>query len=301
LSLQRSDLLDATGSASGSILVIHDQTEVRELQDQLARQAHLAAIGNLSAAIAHEIRNPLAAISGSVELLRGDVPQESSAAMLVEIVLREVDRLNKLVTDFLNYARPQSLAARATDLRELVRGTLDSFLQDTTLVGETFEVEVVDALGDTGPVEVDADRLRQVLWNLLRNAAEANGGEGVVRVGLVHRANPASDDTVTIVVHDEGPGFSEEALGQIFEPFFTTKDGGTGLGLATCHRIVHAHDGALRAGNLPGRGAALSIVLPLREGVDRGGLSDVRAVEESDYATERVRSAEPSERRKRQR
>jgi len=250
LSLQRSPLVDAEGASRGSILVLQDQTEVRDLQAQLARQAHLAAIGNLSAAIAHEIRNPLASISGSVELLRGEVDHESSASMLVEIVLREVDRLNKLVSDFLDYARPQSVTMREVDVLELVESTVRAFLQDHTIVGEDLELEIIDALGAQRTAWMDGDRIRQVLWNLLRNAAEANGRAGRVEVGLSQGCDRAPR-TCVVSVSDDGPGFSEAAREQLFEPFFTTKEGGTGLGLATCHRIVQAHGGALRADNRP--------------------------------------------------
>lgn len=280
LSLQVSALQDAEQRRRGRILVIQDQTEVRELQTELTRQAHLAAIGNLSAAIAHEIRNPLAAISGSVELLRSEMEAESSGMMLSEIVVREVERLNKLVTEFLDYARPRPLERMEVDVEELVASTIKVFLQDTSVVGDAMEVELIVEPGERVDAELDGERMRQVFWNLLRNAAQANGGKGTIRVHVRASREPSRTDVVVVTVVDAGEGFREDVLERLFEPFFTTKVGGTGLGLATCQRIVQAHGGAICATNVEGGGAAVMVMVPAGGRMDREPLRDVRTSEE---------------------
>lgn len=261
LGLSTSTLRDADGTPTGTIIVFQDLTEVRALQSEVERQRHLAAIGNLSAAIAHEIRNPLAAISGSVELLRNSVPREDAESeLLMSIVIRETERLNGLIRDFLEYARPHNVDRQAVDILDLVRSTADSVRVDRDLVGDV-DLRVESELSRSLDVRVDPDRIQQVLWNLMRNACEATRGVGDTVVVRVHIDE--DDPVLVISIEDAGPGFSDEALDNLFVPFFTTKESGTGLGLATCHRLVSAHGGQLQAENRSTEGARLTIVLPL--------------------------------------
>jgi len=239
---------------SGWIVVMHDLTEVRTLEQENARNTHLAAIGNLSAAIAHEIRNPLAAISGSIEMLKRSVSDDADEAPLMDIVIREVDRLNLLIGEFLDYARPRSVELVPVDMVELVGETVRIFMQDHALAsGVEFRVA-----SDTDAVFglVDRHRFHQVMWNLLRNACEAFDGEGGA-IDVIVESSRA--DRVEVIVEDDGPGFQEGALEQLFEPFYTTKHQGTGLGLATCYRIIADHGGNLRAERRDARGARFRV------------------------------------------
>ena len=255
----------------GSLLIFQDLTDVRLLEDEIQRKRHLASIGEISAAIAHEIRNPLAAISGAIEVLRmgADAGDEESQA-LTGIVLREVDRLNGLVGDFLTYARPIQLHRREVSVGDAVNPVVRAVQQE--FGGER---PVRFAYTHDEPeflLTVDVDRLQQVMWNLLRNGAQAAAPDGRVAVTTYvdadHRQKP-----LVIVVEDDGPGIPPEAVDRLFEPFFTTKPGGTGLGLATCHRIIGEHGGVLVGQNLRGVGAQFLIALPTVLGPS--GLPDV--------------------------
>lgn len=254
-----SPLLDANAQAAGSVLVLQDVTELRALQGEIHRNAHLAAIGNLSAAIAHEIRNPLAAISGSIEVIaRTSDPDQQP---LMAIVSREIDRLNLLVTDFLDYARPRGLDRAEVEIVPLLESTIRIYQQDPG--AEHVTVSVINELPAGQIAAVDPNRLHQVVWNLLRNAGEAMRGKGGVTVTL-SLADERGAPGFFIAVADQGSGFSEAAMAGIFEPFHTTKSRGTGLGLATSYRIIQEHDGVIRATNAEGGGAVLRIWLPLR-------------------------------------
>jgi signal transduction histidine kinase len=220
----------------------------------------------MAAGIAHEIRNPLASISGSIELLRGAPQLDDESGALMQIVLREVDRLNGLITELLDYARPRERVLTPIDLSVLIDETLRVFAQDRTYaeISASFTADA-DARG----VEVQADpaQIRQVVWNLLRNAADALGPGGAIRVTL-HRiqAAPVGSDVVQelveFIVEDTGKGMSPEEQDRLFEPFFSTKTHGTGLGLATVHRIVSEHGGQIVVDSQVGRGTRMAIRLP---------------------------------------
>lgn len=255
-------LRDAEGRRTGYIMIMQDVSSVKSLEEKLLRQEHLSAIGKLSAAIAHEIRNPLAAISGSIEMLKMllDPPEEEQR--LMGIVIREVERLNALIEDFLEYARPESYTKSTVDIVEILDESLELMKRDTAIAANvTFVLD--DGLSQPVQVEADAGRIRQVYWNLIRNACEALGGGGEVtlRRRLVQHPRTGSP-LVEVRVEDDGSGLAEDVMPNLFEPFFTTKEEGTGLGLATSHRIVTAHGGTLEAENLDGGGACFVFRLP---------------------------------------
>lgn len=262
LAISMSPLRNAKGNPSGSILLLEDLTTLRTLKDQIARQQQLASLGNLAAGIAHEIRNPLAAISGSVEILRANAEGNSEDQALMEIVLREVDRLNELIKEFLDYARPRSINLRRADLTILLDETVQMFRQDHDMAAKVrFDVQTHEQ--DPVWVEIDPDRIRQVVWNLLRNACQAQELKGAVKVRLEPLRDADGTEWIRVQIDDEGPGLAPHALEKLFEPFFTTKSDGTGLGLATSHRIVSEHGGHLLAENLPKGGARFTLQLPL--------------------------------------
>ena len=260
LGLSISPLSSSVNKALGRVVSFQDLTQMRELEQSMARAERLAVIGSLAAGVAHEIRNPLASISGSIELLRAaHLPGDEDNAALMTIVTREVDRLNTLVTDLLDYANPRPLELVTLELDALVRDTLRVFEQDRDFSG--IEVQLGDR-SDTGVTMIgDPEKLRQVLWNLLRNAAEAaTEGGGNVRVDVTR-----SDDMAELSVTDDGPGIPAENVHRVFDPFFTTKDRGSGLGLAVVHELVMDHGGQIRVDSRSGRGTTFAVFLPRKQ------------------------------------
>ena len=247
---------------------------------QLEEQHRLAALGTMAAGLAHEIRNPLAAIKGAAQYLEGpttacDPSDEDSPAEFVGIIIEEVDRLNRVVERFLDYARPLVLQPAALDVNQLATRTLE------LLQRQGLPSDVVVELALTEPLPEppgDATLLAQVLENLLQNAvqalAQARPPEAERRVRLHTRLGHAfghgsGPSTVDIVVEDTGPGIPEQDRDKVFIPFYTRRSGGTGLGLALCRRIVHAHGGELEVSARPGGGARFTVLLPLiPSGVD---------------------------------
>ncbi len=259
--LSVSPLTSAQGAALGRVVSFQDLTELRSMQQQVERDARLAAIGRLAAGVAHEIRNPLAAISGSIELLRSmsDDRGEGQSAELWDIVGREIDRLNAQITSLLEYARPRLPDPTPLDLGVAVAETVRVFQNDRRLGAGRLQ------LAPSAPLWVDADpgQLRQVLWNLLRNAAEASPGGEPIAITL--GAEAASDgEWAWVAIRDRGAGIAEQDRARLFEPFATTKKTGTGLGLATVHRIVSEHRGKIEIGDADGGGAVATVRLPRR-------------------------------------
>ena len=269
LGLSTSPLTDHRGTTIGHIVNFQDLTALREMSAAVKRSEQLAVVGKLAASIAHEIRNPLAAISGSIELL--EPPSSSSAPpipegetrQLIGIVKREVDRMNGLVSQLLDYARPRSMMATPLELDVLVRDTVLVFGQDRSFPG--VNVQQAEA-GAPVLVNADPEQLRQVVWNLIRNGAEAMPDGGNLHISV--RAVPASPELpahAELVVKDSGAGIASDDIERIFDPFFTTKRRGTGLGLATVYRIVADHQGTIEVSSTPGSGAVFTVSLPLAE------------------------------------
>jgi two-component system sensor histidine kinase PilS (NtrC family) len=238
-----------------SIIVIEDRTERAALEQRLAARERLASIGELAAGIAHEIRNPLAAISGSLELLLPQAPDDSSASPLREIVRREIGRLDRLVDDFLQFARPQPIERSRVDLVGVAREVCAVLRADERIDGSLVELVAPERLD----ADVDPERFRQVLWNLLRNALEASPVGAPVELRL-----SAGDGElpVRVEVRDHGPGLDPSIRAHLFEPFRTTKPKGTGLGLAVVNRIVESHGGSVELDDAAGGGAIARVRLP---------------------------------------
>jgi two-component system sensor histidine kinase PilS (NtrC family) len=266
-----------TGGVGGHVVIFQDVTDVVEMEANLRQSERLAAIGELSASIAHEIRNPLAAISGSIEMLQGGrvgSAESADSEHLMKIVMREVDRLDHLISDFLNYARPRPSKPETFPVQEIISGVLEMFDAARPEAIE-IEFEVEDGL----TVFADADQLRQLLWNLVLNASESMPDGGRLRVSARSlREGDSQEDSsadrkghgeeegkarwLEIAVADDGSGIPQEKLDRIFDPFFTTKQNGSGLGLATVHRIVQNHGGSVRLESELGVGTTVRIRLP---------------------------------------
>ena len=254
-----SRLVDASGEPIGNTFMFQDISRVKDLEKTNFRTERMAAVGELAAAVAHEIRNPLAAISGSIQMLQRVSPNLSGTEKrLMDIVVRETDGLNQWITDFLEYSRPQPANRAPVDIDDLVTNTLAVYAQDPQMEGIT-----VEKVGDEPMwILADAGRIRQVVWNLLNNARQAMKSGGVIRVTLLAMDN-GSRPLMELSVQDEGAGISEEVQQRIFEPFYTTKERGTGLGLAVVHQIIEDHDGHISLESEEGVGTTFRVLLPL--------------------------------------
>lgn len=251
-------LADRGGALLGTAVIFQDLTQLHAMQAAVESAQRLADLGRLAAGLAHELRNPLASLSASIELLRE--PGGPEERRIIDIALRETERLNGLVTDFLRFARPPPVRREPADLAAILAETLDAFGRDPAAAAVRLE-------RDLRPAEVscDADQVRQVVWNLLLNATQAvaEHGGGCVRLTCA----PLDGGGARLEVEDDGPGISAEERARIFLPFHSTKPGGTGLGLATVLRIVSAHQGRVSVESKPGEGARFSVVLPAGDDV----------------------------------
>jgi two-component system, NtrC family, sensor histidine kinase PilS len=268
---------DDKGTLHGLIFNFQDITAIRAMEVEMQRGEQLAAVGRLSAAIAHEIRNPLASISGSIQLLRSKLVLDESTQRLMDIMAREIERLNAIITDFLAYARPRPLEYADIDIHKLITGML------TLLANGLPEGSTVTMRTEFSPavslLQVDPQGLRQVIWNLCLNAVEAMQSQGTLTIRtavrtLSNQPFPSYSEPrvgtqeLMIEVGDTGPGMPPEVQEKIFEPFFSTKDRGTGLGLATVHRIIGTHKGRIELDSQPNQGTTIRICLPLVDSSD---------------------------------
>lgn len=262
-----SPLASESGETTGIVITFQDLTQVRSLEETSRRQDRLAAIGRMAASIAHEIRNPLAAMRGSIQMLRSEVENDSSQAELMEIILRESDRLNRIITDFLSYARPPSLVQARVDVGDLLSQTF-ALLRHSPEIGanQTIEAEV-----PAEPLFADADegQLKQVFWNLARNALQAMPQGGTLRATLVRN----SHDRLRIAFTDSGRGMSPDQVEHLFEPFSSTT-GGTGLGLSIVYQIIRDHGGTINVRSREGQGTTITVELPMTTNGDAVAAAD---------------------------
>ncbi len=272
LGISYSPLRDEHGTVHGVILNFQDITAIRAMEAEIKRAEQLAAVGRLSAAMAHEIRNPLASISGSIQLLRAELILDESNRYLMDIVAREIERLNSIITDFLRYARPRALELEEVDIHTLITGTLD-LLTNGLPKGSAVTIHTEFA-PDIPPIHADPQGLREVIWNLCLNAMEGMDHHGTLTIRtlaqamaphlpLVATESPTPPRELLIDVTDTGLGIAPEVRDKIFEPFFSTKKGGTGLGLATVDRLVCMHMGRVEVESTLGHGTTMRIHLPL--------------------------------------
>ena len=243
-------LLDASGRIVGGLAVLLDVTERTRAEAALRRQQTLARLGELAAVVAHEVRNPLAGIRATIQVLSKRLPATDQAA--VKALFTRIDALNGMTEDLLLFAQPRPLQLAALPLKPLLREAADLLTRD-----QRWSSTGVDIAGDEVCARADALVLRGVFLNLLLNAAEAMGGAGTIRVSIV-----ASDSTCRVSISDSGPGIPAELRERIFEPFFTTKHRGTGLGLAIVRRQVELHDGEVSVSCPPDGGTSVTIALP---------------------------------------
>jgi len=236
------------------------EQERRTKKDLLAMEEHvdrvekMAAVGEMAAGLAHEIKNPLASLTGSIQMLRGDIPFSPDHDKLMHIVLREADRLSSLVNDFLLFARPPVGKTEPIELKEALAETLELFERDNA--GRD-GISITTAYIPNIWISMDASHLRQILWNLLLNAAESISGSGRVSVEMI----PSMNRFIGIQISDTGCGISKERVDSIYDPFFTTKSSGTGLGLSIVHRILESYDGWIEVASEIDKGTTFTLKL----------------------------------------
>jgi two-component system sensor histidine kinase PilS (NtrC family) len=260
LGFSSSPMKDADGTVIGSVVIFQDLTPVKQMEERVRIADRLAGVGELAAGLAHEIRNPLASITGSSQMLR-EVPElPETSRTLLGIIERESTRLNGLISDFLAYAGPTMKNVGPVDMTEVAAEIVEA-----VRAGEAREKEVVveNLATSSFRVEGDAEQLKQVLWNLVRNAVQATPSGGVISVDLFSQIRHRQR-YVVITVSDTGKGIEPAIIGKIFNPFFTSKAEGTGLGLAISQRILHYHRGFIEVRSAPGTGSVFSVFLPER-------------------------------------
>ncbi len=260
LGLSTAPLITPRGE-TGFLFTFQDVTNVRKHEREARAQQRLAAVGEMAAGIAHEIRNPLASMSGSIQILRQELPLTEDQSQLMDIVLRESDRLNDTIRSFLAYARPQRLAATRVDVRQAITETA-RLLENNAELSAAHTI-AVDVPAEETWYEADESQIRQIVWNLATNAVRAMPAGGELRLSV--RPTPNGDGRpggVTIRVEDQGVGMDQDEIDGIFQPFRGGFAGGTGLGLAIVHRIVSDYGGAVLVASKRGVGTQVEVTLP---------------------------------------
>ena len=247
---------DEAGTILGALEVFNDLTEVKRLEAEVQRVQTLAALGEMAATVAHEIRNPLGGIAGYAGMLERDLDSDDPNRRLVQKITEGVGRLNRIVVSLLNYTRPLRLNVHPVNLVELLEETTAFFAIDIERSREDIRIERDFPDGDL-ICRIDPEQLQQVILNLLQNAMQAMPDGGAIAVGLRVEENQG-----VLSVGDTGIGMADEVREKLFTPFFTTKEDGTGLGLVTSKKIIDAHNGKIRVDSEPGRGTQFSISLP---------------------------------------
>ncbi len=268
-----SPLTNPEGSLIGYTLIFQDITRYKEMEEQMKRFDRMAAIGSLAAGMAHEIRNPLASLSGSIQMLKSELDLDPQQEHLMEIILRESERLNALITDFLLFAQPPQTNQSSWEIGTILDETIELFKHSPVF---RQELQITRSY-ENGNIHawVDPDQMRQVFWNLLINAAQAIPEKGEIRIGLMKvngipiknptfPSNQPEREWVQIAITDSGVGISPQEKEMIFEPFYTNKEGGTGLGLSIVHKIIENHHGLIKVESELGKGTTFSVFLPTR-------------------------------------
>lgn len=255
LAVSASTLRDGDGTVTGVVCLFEDLSEAKALEVERRRLDRLAALGEMSAVVAHEIRNPVAGIAAGVEYLSKSIPEESPHKDDVAMIMGEIDRVNRILEDILSVARPFQLKLST----EAVQDILEHVLHRYQVTIEDRRIHVIRRFASSLPkVRADRERMEQALTNLVLNAVEAMPTGGTLIIGLA-----AGDRWLTITISDTGPGVPPDIQRRMFEPFFTTKTRGTGLGLAVARRVVEEHGGTIDVASESAKGTTFTIRLPL--------------------------------------
>jgi PAS domain S-box-containing protein len=279
VSVSTSVLRDREQRSAGAVEVFHDITKMKRLEQELARLNTLAALGEMAATVAHEVRNPLSGIAGFAALLERDLDEHDPHRKTVRKIIRGVEALNQTVATLLNYTRFKEISRTEVRYVDFLRKTVERFRTDSMGKegGVSIEVKEPDARSAGVQLELDVVLMRQVIFNILDNAVQVMDGSGTITLE-VRRLEPAravkqfgdkvflgSDETIVeTIISDRGPGIHDHDLERIFAPFFSTRPGGNGLGLAVVWKIMKAHGGEVFADDASGGGAAFHLLLPTR-------------------------------------
>lgn len=259
--------LHEQGEETGLVGLFKDLTQVRDLEEEMRRKEWMASLGEMSAGMAHEIRNPLGALAGAMQMLRKDLQSDETSQRLMDIAIREAQRLDTIITEFLQYARPPALNLGECDLNKVLAETLDLVEHEArTRTNVAIETSLFDGVLSG---QVDQDQVKQVFWNLATNAFDAMPRGGRLTIGTGCRKVDVAGrkaDVVEISFQDTGEGISKKNLDKIFLPFFTTKSYGSGLGLAAVYRIVDLHGGWIKVESQEGKGTRFVVCLPCSAG-----------------------------------
>ena len=255
-----STLTTADGSLSGHILIFQDLSKWQQLQRELQLKDRMAAVGELAAGIAHEIGNPLAAISGSCQMLSGTYEEDTSETKLLEILLKESQRLDRTIKGFLKFAKPKERSIQQFDVAALLAENME-LLRNSPEVSEAHQLEI-ELRPRTQMLFADPDQISQIFWNVARNALRAMPHGGTLRL-----ETDLSDDTYRIHFVDSGCGMSEQERATLFHPFSSAFDNGNGIGMAIVYQIVQEHGGRLILESQPGQGSTITVELPSEEAI----------------------------------
>ena len=266
LGITISSLKNESGETTGAIGIFQDLTKIKEMEDDIKKKEKLAMVGELAAGMAHEIRNPLASLSGSMQILKSESSLSGENKKLLEIALRETEKLNRIISDFLTYARPTPLNKKRCDINRLLNDTV-TLLRNSKEYQKKIKI-AANLEGKRLITEVDSNQMSQVFWNLSINAIQAmsDGGELIIsskkRVKKGRGYSDFDKDYIEITFKDTGNGINPVVKDKIFYPFFTTKDKGSGLGLAIVHRIIEDHKGDIKVESKLNEGSRFIIHLP---------------------------------------
>lgn len=268
VSVTVSPIFSNQGPQQGAIIILHDLTQVKSLENTIRHADRLSMVGTMAAGLAHEIKNPLGGIKGSAQLMQMDFEEGDELMEHTQLIIREVDRINRIIEELLNLAKPRSVEIQSVNLNQLLDEVV--LLQNHSSCARNIEIKLHP---DPSIPDIPGDRdlLIRLFLNLIKNACEATADETEVRVesridSEYHLSLPGSQPTsmVQINIYDKGPGISKVELQKIFTPYYTTKSGGSGLGLATCQKIISDHDGLLHFTDLPAGGTLTQVSLPLK-------------------------------------
>ena len=249
-------IFDSQQQYMGQVLLISDVTEIRSLEQRMRENERLAAVGRMAGGVAHEVRNPLSSIKGLALLLKNKFPAGSKEQDTAELLIQETERMNRTITEMLSFTRPSVLNLKRVDLKQLLEKS--RFLLEAEAAENHIAIRLQAAEG-LQPVLGDADRLQQVIMNVLINGMQAMHEGGTLTMDLKNSTDPGM---VELRITDTGAGIAPDLLGQVFYPYFTTKQGGTGLGLAISQKIIIDHGGTIALESDPGKGTTVLIELP---------------------------------------